>query len=61
MAVGTDGLLIPVVANKAFVLTCEADGDVDLNVVEAGGATWYLVLVMPDGSHVVSGAITFAA
>lgn len=61
VAVGTDGLLIPVVTNKAFFLTSEADGDIDLDVVEAGAATWYLVLVLGNGSHVVSGAITFAA
>lgn len=60
IAIGTDGLLIPVVTNKAFLLTCESDGDIDLTIVEAGAATWYLVLVMATGKLFVSGAITFA-
>ncbi len=59
VAVGTDGVLIPVVADKAFQLVSEADGDIDLNIGEAAADTWYLVLVMPNGSLVVSGAITF--
>lgn len=62
VAIGTDGLLIPLVAGKAFMCTSESDGDVDINItLSSGAATYYLVLVMPDGSLVVSGAITFAA
>jgi len=61
-AIGTDGLLIPVVANKAAQFTTENDGDLDINITHAAGAkTCYLVLVMPDGQLVVSGAITFSA
>ncbi|MCB1463254.1 MAG: hypothetical protein KDJ90_12705 [Nitratireductor sp.] len=60
VAVGTDGLLIPIVADKAFWLTSEADGDIDLNVGESGADTWYLILVLPDGTLVASDAITFA-
>lgn len=60
VAIGTDGLAIPLVAGKTFLLTSEADGDIDINITENGADTWYLVLVMPDGSLVVSGAITFA-
>lgn len=59
VAIGTDGLAIPLVAGKCFLLTSEADGDIDLAIGEAGAATWYLVLVMPHGELVVSGAITF--
>jgi hypothetical protein len=59
-AIGTDGLLIPVVANKAAMLTSEADGDIDINIVEAGAATWYVVIVVPSGKLSVSGAIAFA-
>lgn len=61
VAIGTDGLAIPLVADKAFLLTSEADGDIDLDIVEAAGDTWYLILVMPDGKLVASNAITFAA
>lgn len=60
VAIGTDGLLIPLVAGKAFQLVSEADGDIDITITEAGTATWRLVLVMPDGRLAVSGAITFA-
>jgi hypothetical protein len=47
-------------AAKAFELTSEADGDIDIDIVEAGVATWYLVVVLPNGLLSVSGAITFA-
>jgi hypothetical protein len=59
VAIGTDGLAIPLVAGKCFLLTSEVDGDIDLAIGEAGADTWYLVLVMPHGELVVSGAITF--
>ena len=61
ISIGTDGLLIEHTANKAGVMVSESDGDVDVDIEEAGTDTFYLVLVMPDGSLVVSGAITFAA
>jgi hypothetical protein len=59
VAIGTDGLAIPLVAGKCFLLTSEADGDIDINVTEDGADTWYLVLVLPHGPLVVSDAITF--
>lgn len=68
-AIGTDGVLIPlasddgsvIVPNKTAQLVSEADGDIDIDITHAAGAkTVYLVLVMPDGRLVVSGAITFA-
>lgn len=62
VAIGTDGVAIPLVTGKCFELVSEADGDIDLNItLSSGAATYYLALVMPDGSLVVSGAITFAA
>ena len=60
ISIGTDGLLIESIANKAGLAVSEADGDFDIDIEEASVDTWYLVLVMPDGSLVVSGAITFA-
>lgn len=60
VAIGTDGLAIPLVAGKCFMLTSEADGDIDLNITEDAVDTFYLVLVMPSGKRVISGAITFA-
>lgn len=60
VAIGTDGLLIAQVANKAFQLVSEADGDIDIDITESGADTWYLILVMPDGRLVASEAITFS-
>lgn len=59
-AIGTDGLLIPVVASKAAFLVSESDGDIDVSITEAGADTWYLILVDPAGRLIASGAITFA-
>jgi len=60
VAIGTDGLAIPLVAGKAFQLVSEADGDIDIDITEDGADTWYLILVLPDGRLVASDAITFA-
>lgn len=60
-AIGTDGLLIPVVANKAAQLVSESDGDIDIDITESGALTVYLILVLPNGLLVASTAITFAA
>ncbi len=60
IAIGTNGLLIEEIADKKFTLVCNAAGLADVSLTEAGVATFYLVCVMPDGSLVVSGAITFA-
>jgi hypothetical protein len=61
VAIGTDGLAIELVTKKCWQLVSEADGDIDINITEAGTKTAYLVLVMPDGTLFVSGAITHAA
>lgn len=60
VAIGTDGLADPVTADKSFMLTSEADGDIDITITESSVDTWYLVLVMPHGARVISDAITFA-
>ena len=60
IAIGTDGLLIETLADLAGLVTSEADGDIDVTITDSGTPTVYLVLVMPDGSLEVSGAITFA-
>lgn len=61
VALGTDGACIPLVAGKVFLLNSDATGLVDIDITEAGAATWYLVLVFPNGERIVSDAITFAA
>ncbi len=61
LAAGTDGVMQEFIPNSAGRLVSEADGDIDVVVGDASGvATYYLVLVMPDGKLVVSSAITFA-
>lgn len=60
-AIGTDGLLIPVVSGKCAQLVSESDGDIDITITESGAKTMYLVLVLPSGKLQVSDAITFAA
>lgn len=60
IAIGTDGALIESVANLSGKIITEADGDFDIDLTESGVATWYLVVVLPTGALVVSGAITFA-
>lgn len=60
VVIGTNGVAIPLVAGKAFQLISKSDGTVDLNFTEAGTPTFYLVIVLPDGSLAVSGPITFA-
>jgi hypothetical protein len=61
VAIGTDGSLVALGTNT-WLLQSEADGDIDLNITEAAGDTWYLVIVGLDGRMLaVSAAITFAA
>lgn len=62
VAIGTDGTIAALIAVKYFAVWSEADGDIDINItLSAGAATYYLVLIMPSGKRVISGAITFAA
>ncbi len=60
-AIGADGALIENVANLSGLMISEADGDVDIDIIDAGTFTAYLVLVMPTGALVISAAITHAA
>lgn len=59
-AIGTDGLLLPIVANKFAHLVSEADGDIDITITESGADTWYLCVMLPNGTLVISSAITFS-
>ncbi len=60
-AIGTDGVLTPVVADKVAQLVSEADGDIDVTITESGADTFYLIVVLPDGTLVASDPITFVA
>jgi len=59
VAAGTNGGCIHLVTDKFFLLNTDANGSVDIDMVESGAATWYLVLVFPSGERVVSDPITF--
>lgn len=49
-AVGTNGLLLPVTANKHAFFSTNALGQFDVTITETTVKTFYLVLVLPDGS-----------
>jgi hypothetical protein len=55
------GLMIDVVAKKAFQLVSGATGLVHVEIEEAGEKTAYLVVVLANGKLAISGAITFAS
>ena len=62
---GTDGLtqvLVDSNTQNYFLMTSEADGDVDVVITDAstGTLTNYLNVVLPSGKIVTSAAITFA-
>ena len=59
-AIGTDGVLGPLVTDKVFLLISESDGDIDIDITDSGADTWYLILYMPDGRLVASDAIVIA-
>jgi hypothetical protein len=62
LAIGTDGLMLEWTSNSSGLLVSEADGDIDINIGDASGAaTYYLVLVLPNGKLTISDVITFAA
>ena len=61
IAIGTDGLVIAsITANLVLLVESEADGDIDFDIEEVSTGTWYLVVLLPGGGKIVSGAITFA-
>ncbi len=59
-ASGTNGKIIEWVAQLSGLMVFNATGQCDINITESGVATWYLVVVTPQGKLLVSGAITFA-
>jgi hypothetical protein len=56
---GVDGTITALVAGKVFLFTSEADGQFDMNIIRTVADTYYLVIVSPDGSRIISEAITF--
>ena len=60
-AIGTDGALIETVADLSGKMVSEADGDIDIDITDAGAFTAYLVIILPCGGLVISDVITHAA
>lgn len=50
VAIDEEGGWIPLVAGKAGYIVSNAEGEVDLSIGEATDKTFYLVIVLPDGS-----------
>ena len=57
-AIGDAGLIIPQTANKVARFTSNATGAFNVDITETGAKTAYLVVTLPNGKNVVSGAIT---
>lgn len=59
--IGTDGALIALSLEPFLgLLISDGAGAADLDIEESGAGTWYLVVVLPNGSLAISNAITFA-
>lgn len=56
----SSGTLIEWTANVAGLLFTNSNGAAKLTLTHSSTGTWYLVLKMPDGKKMVSGAITFS-
>jgi hypothetical protein len=61
IVIGTNGVIIQTtVTEKAVAVISNKSGQFDLNLIQtASPQTYYMVVCMPDGSVVVSNAITF--
>lgn len=61
MAIGTNGVVLgALIANRMVSVLTDASGRFDLTLTESTAKSFYMVVVMPSGRLVVSGAITFA-
>ena len=56
---GSDGEIIEYLADQAWLGISEADGDLDIVMVESGDNSFYLVTVLPTGRLDVSDVIDF--
>lgn len=58
---GTNGeLLTEHVSAKYLALQTDADGKIDVDVVDSAGSTFYMAVRLPTGHIVVSGALDFS-
>lgn len=59
-AIGTNGQLFEWTAELAGMIVTNATGAADINITDSGTPTFYLVIVLPNKTLAISGAITFA-
>ena len=61
VAISSKGVIVnSPTAKLVHNVVTNSSGEFDLSITEAGVATWYLCVEMPDGSVARSSAITFA-
>lgn len=60
LAAGTNGKLTKWTANLSGFFVTTAAGLLDVNITDTGTPTFYVVIVLPNGSLAVSGAVTFS-
>lgn len=53
IAIGTDGALLALVAKKHFLVTSEADGDIDLTHTDTGTDALFIGVRLPNGNIVM--------
>lgn len=56
LAIGTDGAMLALVAKKVFLVTSEADGDIDFTWTDNATETVALAVYLPNGTVVTSAA-----
>lgn len=59
VAIGTNGLALPIVASKDFNLVSNQAGLIDLNIIQSSTHNFYLAVQLPTGRIVVSSVIAF--
>ncbi len=57
-AINGDGLLQELITKLVFLLTSESDGDISIDFVDSSAQSIWLCIMLPDGSLVISDAIT---
>lgn len=61
LAIGTNGVIWnSITTNKHVRVQTNATGAVDINVVQTAVQNYYVVVVLPDGSLVISSVLAFA-
>ena len=60
IAIGTNGILLPIITDKYATVISTSSGVFDINITEITAKTFYVVVLLPLGKLVISSAVTFA-